>query len=239
MKKEEGKSSRYMFELRNRLIAVVVFFILTLIIGLLFAKKLVLLFLNLNLPENINLVTLTPSENISLFMHFAFFISIALTIPFIIYHIIKFIKPGLEKNEGKAIVIIPFISLFLFIIGALFGFLLTKDIIVPFLSKLTTDIGVLNNWSINKFMGFVIYLSMAIGFVFQMPLVLSLLVRYNLLKSKQIKKARKFSILILICFAAIITPPDIFSLIIVVLPLLLLFELTIFITKFIKPREKK
>ena len=144
----------------------------------------------------------------------------------------------MKKNESKAIVIALIISLVLFIIGVLFGFLLIKFFIVPFLSKLTIDIGVSNNWSINKFIEFVLYLSVAMGFVFQMPLILSLFVKYGFLKSEQIKKTRKYVVIILICFAAIVTPPDIFSLIVMIIPLLLLFEVTAFFTKFIKPRRK-
>ena len=228
---------RYVSELRKRIIAVAIFFILALVIGMLFSKKLVLLFLNSNLPGNVNLVTLNPYENISLFIHFAFFVAIALTMPFMIYQALMYIKPSLTKNEKKLAIIVPFIALILFSLGAGFGFFITKLIIVPFLSNLTLSIGIVNNWSINQFMMFVVYLSLDMGLIFQMPLIISMLVKFNIIKPGQLKKVRKHTIIGLLVLAAIITPPDLFSLIIMVIPLILLFEVTIFIAKFMRKEE--
>jgi len=235
---EEGNYTHsYISELRKRIIAVAIFFIMALVIGMLFSKKLVLMFLNSNLPLNVNLVTLNPYENISLFIHFTFFVAIALTFPFIIYQALMYIKPSLTKNEKKLAIIIPFIALILFSIGAGFGFIVTKQIIVPFLSKLTLSIGVVNNWSINQFMMFVVYLSLAMGLIFQMPLIISMLVKFNIIKPGQLKKVRKHTIIGLLVLVALITPPDLFSLIIMVIPLILLFEVTIFIAKFMRKEE--
>ena len=234
---ERNYTHSYIAELRKRIIAVAIFFILALVVGMLFSKKLVLMFLNSNLPENVNLVTLNPYENISLFIHFVFFVAIALTMPFMIYQALMYIRPSLTRNEKKLTIIIPFIALLLFSLGAGFGFFITKQIIVPFLSNLTLSIGIVNNWSINQFMMFVVYLSMSMGLIFQMPLLISLLVKFNIIKPGQLKKMRKHAIIVLLVLAAIITPPDLFSLIIMVIPLILLFELTIFISKFMRKEE--
>jgi len=234
---ERNYTHSYMSELRKRIIALAIFFIIALVIGMLFSKKLVVMFLNSNLPGNVNLVTLNPYENISLFIHFMFFVAIALTMPFVIYQALMYIKPSLTRNEKKLAIIVPFIALLLFSLGAGFGFLITKQIIVPFLSKLTLNIGIVNNWSINQFMMFVVYLSLAMGLIFQLPLLVSLLVKFNILRPGQLKKMRKHTIIGLLVLAALITPPDLFSLIIMVIPLILLFEVTIFIAKFMK-RDK-
>jgi len=234
---ERNYTHSYISELRKRIIAVAVFFILTLVIGMLFSKKLVVMFLSSNLPGNVNLVTLNPYENISLFIHFTFFVAIALTFPFVIYQALMYIKSSLTKNERRIVIIIPFIALVLFSLGAGLGFFITKEIIIPFLSKLALSIGIVNNWSINQFMMFVVYLSLAMGLIFQMPLIISLLVKFNIIKPGQLKKVRKHTIIVLMVLAAIITPPDLFSLIIMVIPLILLFELTIFIAKFMKRDE--
>jgi len=234
---EPNYTHSYISELRKRIIAVAVFFILTLVIGMLFSKKLVVMFLSSNLPGNVNLVTLNPYENISLFIHFTFFVAIALTFPFVIYQALMYIKSSLTKNERRIVIIIPFIALVLFSLGAGLGFFITKEIIIPFLSKLALSTGIVNNWSINQFMMFVVYLSLAMGLIFQMPLIISLLVKFNIIKPGQLKKVRKHTIIVLMVLAAIITPPDLFSLIIMVIPLILLFELTIFIAKFMKRDE--
>jgi len=234
---ERNYTHSYVAELRKRIMAVAIFFVIALIIGAVFTKRLVLLFLNSNLPGNVNLVTLNPYENISLFIHFTFFVAIALTFPFVIYQALMYVKPSLKSNEKKLAIIVPFIALVLFSIGAGFGFFITKHIIVPFLSKLTLSIGIVNNWSINQFMMFVVYLSLAMGLIFQMPLIISLLVKFNIVKPGQLKKVRKHTIIGLLVLAALITPPDLFSLIIMVIPLILLFEITIFIAKFMRKEE--
>lgn len=231
---EQNYAHSYMSELRKRIIAVAIFFIAALVIGMLFSKKLVVMFLNSNLPGNVNLVTLNPYENISLFIHFMFFVAIALTFPFIIYQALMYIKPSLTRNEKRMAITIPFIALLLFSLGAGLGFVITKEIIVPFLSKLALSIGIVNNWSINQFMMFVVYLSLAMGLIFQMPLIISMLVKFNIIKPGQLKKVRKHTIIGLLVLVAIITPPDLFSLVIMVIPLILLFEITIFIAKFMR-----
>tara|TARA_Y100000034_G_scaffold96346_1_gene117272 strand:+ start:228 stop:938 length:711 start_codon:yes stop_codon:yes gene_type:complete len=231
------KNYSYISELRKRIISVIAFFVIVLIVAMAFSKKLVLMFLNSNLPSNVNLVTLNPYENISLFLYLGFFIAVTFTIPFLFYQIIKYLKPGLTQNERKFLTIIPFVSLLLFLTGASFGYFLTKYIIVPFLSNLALSIDIVNNWSINQYMKFIIYLSLANGLMFQMPLVILSLVKFNILKPEQIKKLRKYVIISLLVLAAIITPPDLFSLVIMVIPLVLLFELSLIIAKFMKRKE--
>jgi sec-independent protein translocase protein TatC len=231
------KNYSYIHELRKRIISVIAFFVIVLIVAMAFSKKLVLMFLNSNLPSNVNLVTLNPYENISLFLYLGFFIAVTFTIPFLFYQIIKYLKPGLTQNERKFLTIIPFVSLLLFLTGASFGYFLTKYIIVPFLSNLALSIDIVNNWSINQYMKFIIYLSLANGLMFQMPLVILSLVKFNILKPEQIKKLRKYVIISLLVLAAIITPPDLFSLVIMVIPLVLLFELSLIIAKFMKRKE--
>tara|TARA_Y100000310_G_C20689493_1_gene821275 strand:+ start:1352 stop:2071 length:720 start_codon:yes stop_codon:yes gene_type:complete len=231
---KRNDTHNYVSELRKRIIAIAVFFVAALVIGMLFSKKLVLIFLNSNLPENVNLITLNPYENISLFIHFTFFVAIALTTPLIIHQALMYLKPSLTKNERRIVRIVPFIVLILFSLGSSFGFFITKRIIVPSLSKLTSSIGIVNNWSVNQFLMFVVYLSLAMGLIFLMPLIISLLVKFNILKPEQLKKGRKHTIIGLLILAALITPPDIISLVIMVIPLILLFEITIFISKFMK-----
>ncbi len=232
---ERSYAHSYISELRKRIIATAVFFIAALAVGMLFSKRLVLLFLNSNLPGDVNLAALSPYENISMFIYFVFFAATALTIPFAIYQAFMYIKPSLTGNEKKMAITIPFIALFLFIIGAGFGFFITKLMIVPFLSELTLSIGIANNWSINQFMKFVVYMSLAMGLVFQMPLIISLLVKFNILKLWQLRKASKHVIIGLLVFAAIITPTtDAFSMIAMAVPLVLIFEASLLIAKFMK-----
>jgi len=233
------KAKDYVSELRKRVISVIIFFSVVLIGAMAFSKKLVLIFLSSNLPSNVNLVTLNPYENISLFIHVTFFVAIALTIPFLFYQIIKYIKPSLTKTERTIIATVPLAALLLFILGSGFGYFITKNVIVPFLSNLALSIDIVNNWSINQYMKFIIYLSLANGLIFQMPLVILMLVKFNVFKTEQIRKLRKHVIIGLLVLAAVITPPDLFSLMIMVIPLIALFSLNILILVNIHKLKRK
>jgi len=232
----ESNFGDYVGEFRKKTITIAIAFAIILITSMAFSKKLVELFLNTNTPKNVSLVTLNPYENILLFMHFAFIIALTLVIPFLLYQLISFIKPGLTQKERTLTLIIPILGLFLFIIGAYLGFIMNKLMIIPFLSNLTLSLGIANNWSIYQFVKFVIYLMVVMGLIFQMPIISSILIRFNIIKTEHLKKYRKHVIITLIVIAALITPPDIFSLIVMITPLILLYELTIYISKFIKKR---
>ncbi len=225
---------KYINELRSRIISVFVVFFLMLVLGSLVSSKFVEFFLSSNLPENVSLVALNPYENIMVFLNVMFFIALTITIPFALYNIIMFIKPGLKKNESRYAISIPVIALFLFLFGALFGYWLNREIIVPFLSQLTVGVGIANLWSISYYFKFIIYFSILFGLMFQLPLVIYFLVKLGVLTPEQIGRYRRHIIVILLVIAGIATPPDLLSMVVMVLPLYVLFELSLFFARFVK-----
>lgn len=230
----EHGAIKYINELRNRIISVFAVFFLALILGGLASKKFVEFFLSSNLPENVSLVALNPYENIMVFLNIMFFLALTVTIPFALYNIIMFIKPGLEKNESKYAIQIPLIALVLFLIGALFGYWLNKEVIIPYLTQLTIDVGITNIWSINYYFKFLIYFSLLFGIMFQLPLIIYFLVKLGILSPSQIAKYRKYIIVFLLILAGVVTPPDALSMVAMALPLYALFELSLFLSRFVK-----
>lgn len=230
-----GKNEKgYIEELRQRILAVAAFFVLAFIVSAVFAKKIVIFFLGLNTPHNVALVTLNPYENITLYLHFIFFISLALTIPFLIYHMVRFISPGLMPNERRAAYVIPAASFVLFLFGAAFGFFMVKKILVPFLSGLALELGVVNTWSISQYFSFIIYTSLLTGIVFQLPLVLIGLIRFRIVTPEELGSFRKHIYVSILLLCAIATPPDLLSMIMLSIPLFLLFEGTLVFAKVFK-----
>jgi sec-independent protein translocase protein TatC len=150
------------------------------------------------------------------------------------YQSLMFIKSALTKKERTTLLLISIGFLPLFILGVAFGLFLTKIIILPFLSNLVIDAGISNSWSVTQFVKFFVTICLGMGLAFQMPLVIFFLVKTRILQVTTIKKMRKYVFISLAVFAALITPPDIFSLTIVLIPLFLLFELSLLISKLIK-----
>ena len=107
------------------------------------------------------------------------------------------------------------------------------------MSNLIIDAGVSNSWSVIQFVKFFVTICFGMGLAFQMPLVIFFLVKTNILQVETISKMRKYVFISLIIFAALITPPDVFSLIIVTVPLFLLFEISLLVSRLVKIPPKK
>lgn len=226
----------YLLELQKRILFTVMFFVVIFIVGVTYSKYIFSYFLTLTSPSNVTLVALNPYENIAIFINFGFFAAITLTLPILIYNIIAFISPGLTKEERKVAIILPFIALILFLVGAFFNFYITVKFIIPFLSGLTLGVGIENTWSVGYFINFILYTSLVMGLIFQFPLVILTLVKYNILKVNQVTQFRKHIYVTLLVLSAFITPPDFFSMFIVALPLMLIFEITILIGRIIRKK---
>jgi sec-independent protein translocase protein TatC len=221
-------------ELRKRIISVLAVFFISLVLGGALSGKFVQIFLSSHLPENVSLVALNPYENIMVFLNVMVFIALAITIPFALYQIIAFIKPGLKSSEARYIVGIPFAALALFLTGAFFGYWLNREIIIPSLTELTFDVGIKNIWSVNYYFKFMIYMSLLFGLVFQLPIVVYSLVKTGILTTGQIGNYRKHIIVFLLVVAGVVTPPDALSMMLMFVPLYALFELSLFFCRFVE-----
>ena len=160
------------------------------------------------------------------YLKVAFLSGIMLAAPVIIYQFWMFVAPGLYNKEKKLLVPIVFLSSFFFIGGALFGYF----IVFPFgfkffLGFATKTIQALP--SMREYLGFASKLLLAFGLVFELPLVITFLAKLDLISVAFLKKNRKYALLLFFVGAAIITPPDVVTQIMMALPLMLLYEISI------------
>jgi len=231
-------AQKYLQELQKRILIIILVFVITFIVSVAYSKQIFIFFLANFIPANASLVTLNPYENISIFLNFAFFSAITLTLPVIVYNLIAFISPGLTKYEKKVITFLPAVAFILFLLGSGFNFYITKEYIIPFLSALTLDVGIQNTWSIGYFINFILYTSLIMGLIFQFPLVILTLVKVGLLKVDHVSQFRKQIYISLLVLSAFVTPPDFFSMFIVAVPLIFIFEVTILIGRLMKGKSK-
>ena len=161
---------------------------------------------------------------------------IVLAFPYIFYQIWQFISPGLRKTERKAIRGIGFYVSLLFFLGVTFGYFVLVPISTLFLGGY--DFGVENIPDLRTYTKLLTGLSLATGFMFQLPVVIYFMTKAGMVTPKLLKKFRRHALVVVLIVSAIITPPDVTSQILVACPVLLLYELSIIVSGRVVKRRK-
>lgn len=210
-------------ELRSRAIKTVLAFIGFLIVGLSFMKP---IYGWLIRDIDMKLAILGPSDILWVYLMIASVFSVAATIPVAAYQIWRFVSPALNEAERK--VTLRFIPalFFLFIFGIGFGYFLLFPIVLSFLTTLSAD-QFETMFTAEKYFRFMLHLTLPFGLLFEMPLVIVFLTVLGILDPSKLKKSRKIAYFLLIVISVVITPPDFLSDVLVILPLLLLYEISI------------
>lgn len=164
---------------------------------------------------------------------------IIVAFPYIIYEFYKFISPGLHQNERKNSRGFIFAGSLLFFTGVLFGYFIVTPLSINFLGSYQVSEAVLNEFDLDSYISTVRASVLASGIVFQLPIVIYFLTKIGLVTPKFLRKYRKFALVIVLILSAVITPPDIASQVIVAVPVLILYEVSIFISRGVLKRQAK
>ena len=156
-----------------------------------------------------------------------------LAFPYVVYEFWKFISPGLYKKEKEGARGFIFISSTLFFIGVLFGYYLIVPLSINFLGNYQVSPLVANNINLSSYISIVSSITLSCGIIFQLPILVYFLSKFGIISSLFMKKYRSHFIIISLIFASIITPPDISSQILVTIPLLFLYEISIIVSKYV------
>jgi len=159
--------------------------------------------------------------------------------PYIVYEVWKFLKPALYDAERKNARSFIIISSLLFFIGILFGYYVITPLSVNFLGSYTVADEVKNNFDLNSYTGLLKASCLAAGFIFELPIIIYFLTKLGLVTPEFLRTYRKYALVMVLILAAVITPPDIISQVIVAIPIVILYELSIKISKFILQKENK
>ena len=183
-------------------------------------------------------------ETFLTYLRVAFFASFFVTSPFILIQIWKFIAPGLYDHEKIAIMPYLVITPILFFLGGALVYYLIMPLAIKFFMSfesagLTTSLPIQLEAKVNEYLSLVMKLIFAFGLSFQLPVVLSLLARVGVVDSEFLKTRRKYVVVIIFTAAAILTPPDPITQIGLAIPLLILYELSIFSVRLIEKKSKK
>ncbi len=223
-------------ELRSRMVKVAIAFVVATLISALFAEKglkILLLPLEGNVPQTIH-----PTESIVVYFRVALIGGAALSMPVIIYQVIRFILPGLMPHEKRYLFfLLPGVTL-CFMGGVAFAALLMLPAAINFMQGFLDAI-VENRWTLDNYIAFVTRVLFWMGIVFQTPLLMFLLAKLGLVTSKSLGQFRKYAILLISIIAAAVTPtPDPINMMIVMIPLYLLYEIGVLLARLAQVKEK-
>lgn len=178
------------------------------------------------------------SQQFTLHMWVAFFAGFIMAFPYILWEIWRFIKPALSEKESRYTKGIVFTSSFLFFLGVLFGYYVIAPLSINFLGSYSVSSEVQNIFTIDSFINIITMLTLAAGIVFQMPIVVFFLAKIGLLTPAFMRAYRKHAIVVILIVAAVITPsPDVTSQMLVAFPLLLLYEISIWIAAIVNRKK--
>jgi len=154
-----------------------------------------------------------------------------ISFPYVIYEFWKFVSPGLYRKEKEGARGFIIISSLLFFIGVLFGYYIVTPLSINFLGNYTISSEVFNDFDLSSYIGLLRASVLASGLIFELPIIIHYLTKVGLVTPDFLRRNRKFALVIVLSLSAIITPPDIASQIIVSIPILILYEISIIISK--------
>ncbi len=186
-----------------------------------------------------NLVFINPTEAFFVIVKLTLLVGVVAAMPFILYQVWKYVGVALKKNERKYLIFFGPISYILFLIGAGFAFKGVLPLGIRFLLSFSKD-NISPMITLNAYVGFLTKMITAFGLMFELPLVVLLLSKLGIVTPEAMKKGRRYAIVIIFIVAAVLTPPDVVSQIMLAIPILLLYEISVLICKSVtKKRERE
>ncbi len=187
----------------------------------------------------LNLISIKMAGQITTHIVVALVAGLIVAFPFVIREFWLFFKPALHSNEAKHARGAVLASSLLFFIGVLFGYFLLAPLSIHFLSSYQISSDVVNQINVRSFIGTITSICLATGVVFELPIVAFFLTKIGIITPSFMRQYRKHAIVVIFILAAIITPPDIFSQTLVAVPLLILYEVSIFISAGVMKQKAK
>ena len=253
MKNDNSEKSGFishLVELRQRLINSFIFLFSFFVVCYFFSEEiysfLVQPYADAVKDDNVNrrLIFTALQETFLTYLKVSFFAAFFVSSPIILIQIWKFVAPGLYENEKKAILPYLIATPILFLFGGMLVYYLIMPLAIKFFlsfeaSSINSALPIQLEAKVNEYLSLIMKLIFAFGLSFQLPVILSLLARVGFVDSVFLKERRKYVVVIIFVAAAILTPPDPITQIGLAIPLLILYELSIFSVKIIEKRKNK
>lgn len=220
------KYSPFLVETRKRILATACVFVLSTLVGFFFYEKIIKFLIEILGLKGVNIVFTSPFQFINLAISCGIASGLIISFPLLVSQILFFLKPALREKEYKVVVRFLPLSIILFLIGFAFGAFVMKWQIEIFLTR-SESLGIGNILDISRLLNTILMTSVLMGISFQFPIVLLLFMRFGIIKHQRLSKSRPWIYFGSFIFAILLPADSILADIILALPLIILFELTL------------
>jgi sec-independent protein translocase protein TatC len=235
MKGQSMKVVQHLEELRKAIIITLGIFLLFFLLAFIYVQDIYHLLVK-DLP--FKLALLGPSDILMVYLMIASVVALAATMPVAAHQVWRYISPGLTAKERKVTLAYVPALFILFIVGISFGYFILFPLVMNFLMSLSDDMFT-TFFTTEKYFRFLLNMTLPFGFLFELPVVIMFLTSLGIINPYLLTKIRKYAYFVLIITSVLITPPDFISDILVIIPLLLLYESSITLSKFVYHRQQK
>ena len=222
-------------ELRSRVFKSVLAFLVLSVLCFVFIQRFV--DAALSLSPAFSFVYLSPSELLTSYMKLSIILGLVFASPIILWEIWAFVRPGLTGREAGSVKTAVIAGFVCFLLGMAFCYFLILPLTLDFLYRFNGSVDITANISFSYYMNFILGMLVAFGAVFEMPVLSYLLSRLGVLKPSVLVKGRKYAVLVIFLVAAVITPPDVLSQIMTAIPMIGLYELSVFVSRAAEKRR--
>lgn len=238
-KQDQMSLSGHLRELRNRLIAVLVFLAVGIVVSFAYAEPFVTLLTDMGEQFGYVFVYIRPQELLMVYFGVSLLGGLVLALPVILYETYAFCSPGLKKIEKTLMLLGATFGTVFFCMGVLFAYKITVPFMLRFLIAFSKDVAVSASISIEEYITFLMTVFVIFGVIFELPVLSVILTALGIVKPQWLAAARKVMIVVIFFLAAVITPPDIVSQIMVAIPIIVLYELSIFLSRIVFRMKRK
>lgn len=223
----------HLTELRRRIIYVLLVFVAGLAGGMFVAKPVYLYLIHADHAQGFILHAFSFWDGIGMYMKIAMAVSLAVSLPFIVYQFWAFISPGLHPVERSAALrYVPYVFI-LFILGVAFAYYIVFPMALSFTITVNHSMGLEETYGIAQYFSFLFTLVIPLALLFELPLIIMFLTKLRILNPLRLRRMRRYAYFALIFIAVVITPPDFISDFLVTIPLLILYEFSVFLSSFV------
>ncbi|MBD8838788.1 twin-arginine translocase subunit TatC [Paenibacillus sp. FSL R7-0198] len=234
---EEMSITEHLSELRKRLIYVLSIFVLGLIAGFFVADPVYQYLTKAESAKGFVLHAFSFWDGIGIYMKIAGLFSLIITLPFTVYQIWKFVSPGLKPRERKATLkYVPYVFL-LFLTGMAFSYYVIFPMALAFTTAITEKMGLVETYGMKQYFSFLFGIVLPVSLLFELPLLIMFLTGLRILNPIRLRKMRRVAYFVLIFIAVVITPPDFISDLLVMIPLLLLYEISVLLSAIVYRKQ--
>jgi sec-independent protein translocase protein TatC len=191
------------------------------------------------LPEGAHMIVTDVTGSFFVPIKVTFMAAFVIALPVVIYQIWAFVAPGLYQHEKKLALPIVISTYVLFLVGMSFAYFLVFPTVFSFMVKYNAPLGAEMSTDIDNYLSFAMTTFLAFGFTFEVPVVVVVLVRFGIITLAKLKELRPYIVVGAFVVAAVVTPPDIMSQLLLAVPLCLLFELGLLLARFYQPKTEE